>query len=453
MQTFAIARVRALLASIPLACLLPSALSAQTGASVNPFSLDEIVGFIGDGVRSTRVLEEVRPACISFAMDSGNEARLRQAGADATLLEGLRATCGAAGPSLKGRLVISTPQQWTGTASRGIGVAPGAGKRVRVEGTALHPSGVKSVSINGQAAVTAPVAGGARFIGYVAPEATSRRTEIVAYPVDGAPIVTTREPLNPPQLGAGGPAGKGGNEAVLGRAVLTVSIAGLPSETRRALTQAIGDLPGMVLTDIPGADREVRAVGGSYVVLGSEGTPRSRVDAATPTAGAEALIPVLRREMGAHYLATLENPARPFWVGLSFQDNKTSFRLGEPIQLTVQAGKAGYLTVVDVDAAGKVSVLFPNHLDGQNFIRAGQQITFPTESMPPLEALEPAGWGTLRVFVTDQPINLPPQDDFSPVDPDVVIQGLERALAEAQARGLLTSRSWATGTIAYEIRK
>jgi hypothetical protein len=325
---------------------------------------------------------------------------------------------------------------------------------VRVEGTALHPTGVKGVTINGQATAIAPITGGVRFTGYVAPEATSRRAEIIAYPVDGAPIVTAREPLNPPQVGASAPAGSGGGQvAVLGRSVLTVSIAGLPSDSRRALTQSIGALPGMVLTDLPGADRQVRAVGGSYVVLGSDGTPRSRVVAATPVSGAQALVPVLRREMGAHYLTALENPARPFWVGLTFQDNRTSFRVGEPIELTVQAGKDGYLTVVDIDASGNVSVLFPNELDRNNFVRAGQQITFPTSSMPPLAMVEPVGWGTLRVFVTQQPINVLGPASFDPVDPDNVIQGLQNALTEAQGRGLLASRAWATATIAYEIRK
>jgi hypothetical protein len=48
---------------------------------------------VRSGVPAEQILQLVRGKCIDFAVDAGNEARLRTAGASAELIQGLRGVC------------------------------------------------------------------------------------------------------------------------------------------------------------------------------------------------------------------------------------------------------------------------------------------------------------------------------------------------------------------------
>ena len=84
--------VRALLAAIALALTAPAA-AAQDATEVQPYSLDEIVDLVSSKVPNKKVIAYAKSDCIGFAVDDDAVGRLRRAGADAALIEGLRGAC------------------------------------------------------------------------------------------------------------------------------------------------------------------------------------------------------------------------------------------------------------------------------------------------------------------------------------------------------------------------
>jgi hypothetical protein len=53
------------------------------------------------------------------------------------------------------------------------------------------------------------------------------------------------------------------------------------------------------------------------------------------------------------------------------------YKIGEPIKLSVSSARSGQLWVVAVDPKDEVELIYPNHKDRNNHIRANQMITLP----------------------------------------------------------------------------
>lgn len=66
------------------------------------------------------------------------------------------------------------------------------------------------------------------------------------------------------------------------------------------------------------------------------------------------------------------------------------YKIGEPIKLSITSERSGQLWVVAVDPKDQVELIYPNHKDHNNHIRAGQKITLPATD---------AGWD----FAVDGP--------------------------------------------------
>src|SRR5215212_7781345 len=97
-----------------------------------------------------------------------------------------RATAQALPDAANGYIVILEPREWQGVGTRGIVFA---GRPLRVVGMAHHPSGIDRVTVNGTpAAVRTDRSGATRFVATISADAAARPVEIVAYPVQGAPI-------------------------------------------------------------------------------------------------------------------------------------------------------------------------------------------------------------------------------------------------------------------------
>jgi len=216
-------------------------------------------------------------------------------------------------------------------------------------------------------------------------------------------------------VGSGGALPAPGVEAVLEAAplrpaVLRVSIAALTPAGARAMSAAAWSLPHVELPATRGAPAAlvVRPEGSDWVVTGADGAERHRVAAGDPAAAARELAALLRRDQAALELASLENPGYPFAVDFGFAGERNSFRLGETVSFRVRSARAGYLTIVDLDPAGKVTVIFPNRFDAANQIRAGEEVVVPTTAMGfSFQVQEPVGRGVVRAFVTDRPLVLP----------------------------------------------
>lgn len=85
--------------------------------------------------------------------------------------------------------------------------------------------------------------------------------------------------------------------------------------------------------------------------------------------------------------------------------SKTTYVLGDPVELSLEVPIDGYLNVVTVDAEDNATVLFPNRYNETNFVTKGA-IGIPTDEMNfVLPASEPAGPTLVAAFVTKDPIN------------------------------------------------
>ena len=92
--------------------------------------------------------------------------------------------------------------------------------------------------------------------------------------------------------------------------------------------------------------------------------------------------------------------------GLSLQVNRTSLRDGEPLTITIELPRGGYLNVVSIDASGEPTVLFPNKLQPDAKVDPGH-FTFPTPAMGfEIRAAAPFGTNTVSAFLTQEKMNL-----------------------------------------------
>lgn len=67
---------------------------------------------------------------------------------------------------------------------------------------------------------------------------------------------------------------------------------------------------------------------------------------------------------------------------LKLWPNKVAYNAGDAVVLTLESGRTCHLTVVNVDSAGKATVLFPNEFDRDNLVKAGVGKRVPSAEAP-----------------------------------------------------------------------
>jgi hypothetical protein len=89
--------------------------------------------------------------------------------------------------------------------------------------------------------------------------------------------------------------------------------------------------------------------------------------------------------------------------------SKSQLKIGQDtIDFSVQSGRAGFVYVALAGSDNKsVYLLFPNDLDQNNKIEAGQKLLLPRPNWR-VKAVGPAGIDNLLVIVTDAPRDLAP---------------------------------------------
>src|SRR5206468_9173458 len=134
-------------------------------------------------------------------------------------------------------------------------------------------------------------------------------------------------------------------------------------------------IPNVSLLNDPLTPSEltIRAEGPAYVLVGPDGGVRHRVAGRTAEEIGQQLAGVLRQEQAALALASLENPAHPFAVEFGFAGDANTFRVGDTLAFRVRSARDGCLTIVDMDPAGKVTVVFPNAYQRDGRVAAGQE--------------------------------------------------------------------------------
>jgi hypothetical protein len=153
----------------------------------------------------------------------------------------------------------------------------------------------------------------------------------------------------------------------------------------------------------------------------------------------------------------MENPSPSFGIKVWMADNKTSFGIGEAVTFHAVADRDGYLTLVDLGTDGTVTVLFPNPHDRDNRVTEGQEIVFPSASMQSeIRAMEPAGRGMVRAFLTPHPLDLPVGDEFTSGDVLLADQIAEAIMTAAGfvpgVSRVVILETWASASVVYDIR-
>lgn len=77
--------------------------------------------------------------------------------------------------------------------------------------------------------------------------------------------------------------------------------------------------------------------------------------------------------------ASVAPTAAKTWIDISLVPDKTIYKTGDLATLRVEAGTDCHLTLVNIDAKGEATVLFPNDLEPENTIVAGRAMRIPAD--------------------------------------------------------------------------
>ena len=237
---------------------------------------------------------------------------------------------------------------------------------------------------------------------------------------------------------------------------LLVSIAAIETRLGAGLRAELEGVAGVRLVDREDAFAHliVRRGGEELRVVGSDGFVR-HAGIGVDASGIERLADALRKEAASKRLADMENPAQGFGVRLEMLEGKISFGVGEEIGFTVESERDGYLTLVDLGTDGTVAVLLPNAETRSVRVTAGRSVTFPAPGGALVfTALEPAGSGLVRAFVTEQPlvIAIPAGEDYASGGEELAgrVAAAVRSTA-GELEGAVRLDSWGTASVVYDI--
>ena len=157
-----------------------------------------------------------------------------------------------------------------------------------------------------------------------------------------------------------------------------------------------------------------------------DGVPRAVETAAHPDGLVEGLRPHLSGAFVAKRLSSLSNPAPEFEVSVwanrvsaagyasdpqsldeSPGERLVQARIGDVVRLNFRAERNCYLTVINVDATGFVTVLFPNKYRPDGWINGGRVYQTETEGEMPfkIRAVGPPGRELVKAVATLEPLD------------------------------------------------
>ena len=237
---------------------------------------------------------------------------------------------------------------------------------------------------------------------------------------------------------------------------LLVSVSALDTRLTDRLRDALRGAEGVRLVEPEDAFAHliVRRGGDELRVVGSDGFVR-HAGIAADAAGVERLSGVLRKEAASKRLGDMDNPGQRFAVDLRLLGGATSVGIGEEIAFSVESERDGYLTLVDLGTDGTVAMLLPNAELPSVRVSAGRTLTYPAPGGDlALTALEPAGSGLVRAFVTPTPLDIaiPAGQDYA-YGGEELAGRLAAALVAAagELEGAVRLDSWGTASVVYDI--
>lgn len=111
-------------------------------------------------------------------------------------------------------------------------------------------------------------------------------------------------------------------------------------------------------------------------------------------------------------LVMLHQPNPPFRVRLWTE--KPTYAVGEKVTFFFEAERDCYLTLLDIGTSGKLTVLFPNQYEKNNFVPRGRRVAVPEPHYGfDIDVSGPTGTERVKAIVTTEPFTLFEGMDFS----------------------------------------
>jgi len=157
------------------------------------------------------------------------------------------------------------------------------------------------------------------------------------------------------------------------------------------------------------------------------------------------------------------NPVPPRDLRVSVSVDRSSYRIGEPIQVRVRVAQDAYVYLFSVHPDGVINIVLPNDLEGgANFMRAGETRSFPDYGAPySFTVGGPAGTDQVLAVATRQPLYLDSFVSFGRPDGFGYVTLRAANLGQAQlylgqALALVVrpvpQNDWATAVTSYRVR-
>ena len=90
-----------------------------------------------------------------------------------------------------------------------------------------------------------------------------------------------------------------------------------------------------------------------------------------------------------------------------------TYAIGQPLRVMVRPRQDAHITVVNVDADGRVAVLYPNHFQRETQVRAGAIVMIPHEGASwRFNVTGPVGIDLFKIFASRRPLSLPELDQL-----------------------------------------
>ena len=144
-----------------------------------------------------------------------------------------------------------------------------------------------------------------------------------------------------------------------------------------------------------------------------DGIQFDKVVASDAAALVAQLRPQLENALVIKKLGRLSNPNPPFKIQIWMEGKgeRPVYEVGEVAVFKFKSEQTCYLTLLNVDTQGKITMLFPNKYHPSNEIAANDVYTIPSPSMDfRIRAQAPAGKQLLKAIATTTPASIPEFD-------------------------------------------
>ncbi|MDX2271322.1 MAG: DUF4384 domain-containing protein [Cyanobacteriota bacterium] len=169
----------------------------------------------------------------------------------------------------------------------------------------------------------------------------------------------------------------------------------------------------------------------------------------------------ISQQLDAGTRSIIVNPA-PTDFAVNLRLNKggsnPSYRVGEPIQISLSTNRDAYVYLFSVEANGTVNLILPNRFSGgREFLRANEVRTFPPAGASyQLTISAPYGQAQVLAVATQQPLNLRDIASFQSGNSFAVMRvgksGLSSAISRAIVVEEIPETQWVTSTAFYRVR-